>query len=228
MNFDKPRRPSRRPRDTQRQRVYRAEGSCPWYFKGQRIESVPEIQTYVDKLISSSWYRASFPSAPMVVKVHDGRGGYKARAGDFDIFLPTRMRTIAVILHELTHTIVSGMNRTLLRKGIVQLHPAHGWMFANTELALIRQVIGGKEAGELRTAFDVCGVRGSKLVIRKPTKREMTPEQKQAATARLAAWREKKRTDELFEGWRAAVAAKQPEMLTIEATILTVGFAKET
>lgn len=138
------------PRDSQRSRVYKAQGHVG---HGNRLETTAEIQSWVDKITSSRWWRSRYPWIKRV-KILPGRGCRKAlaingvyleeRKQGFDavIKLPKWARTPLTILHELTHIAIEPA-----RDG------AHGREFCRNYLTMVERWMGQETCQELRKAF---------------------------------------------------------------------------
>lgn len=195
-----PLRPStpsnRRPRDTQRQKVYDAEGAAFGYAPGHSVLAtpfkgygrsnltLPQAEAFVAKVTGSAWFERHYgPRWRIVVK--DGRGHRRAtstggRLGT--IQLPTWARMDWVILHEVAH------NVTTHRLGDDAAW--HGWQFAGTYLALVQHYLGADAAKALKAEF-----RRKKVRWTEPRSRTLSPEQAEAARARLAAVRAKRDAD---------------------------------
>lgn len=164
-----------RPRDSQKSKLYAAEREA---LEGLVAEQwgageVAVIQAWVDKILSSAWWRRRYPSVRKVV-VEDGAGHRSAMAKRRDlrliIELPLWARKDWVVLHELAHHATDAKHW-----GVA----AHGREFARVYVELVEHIMS-KEAGDaLRAAF-----REGKVKYSKP--RTMTAEQKRAAAERLA------------------------------------------
>ena len=169
-----------RERDSQRSKVYRAEGAAN--VEGQRIETIPEVKAYLKRIFSHEWFKRHHPHARRFI-VKDGRGRSKACGGatgwhSVRMSLPLWSRCEGVILHELAH----GLTTLKWGRGTAW----HGWEFCKTFLELVKHY-QGKEAGErLRLSFKEYRVRYCK-----PKRgRKLTPEQYEAACFRLEMARE--------------------------------------
>lgn len=157
-----------KPRDSQRLKVYRAEGVLR---NGKRFESVGEIQSYVDKLVSSAWFRHHYPLVPRI-KVKDGRGRTRAGgspSGRF-ITMPQWSRVEAVVLHEVAHVVAPD-------DGVAW----HGWEFCAEFLKLVRHQMGQEAHDKLKASF-----RQQKVRFTAPRTRNLTDEQRQVLRDRLA------------------------------------------
>lgn len=135
-------------RDTYRSKVYAAERAAfdhavehpEWRT---RIETVPEIQAYVNKLTNSAWFKRRWT-------LHNwrdnGRGAVTMKAGQGfrravayptsqTIYVPLWARKEWVICHELAHIVTP------------QSEPWHAWHFLQCYIELVNHVLG-KEAAE--------------------------------------------------------------------------------
>jgi len=147
--------PQKRPRDSQRSRLYSAErvlsnrdehgqpcGSVDW-------TTVAEVQAFVDRVTRSRWWKSRSRVGKIVVK--DGRGGMSARAyrsrGQSVIAIPRWARTRRVVLHELSHHLTPWTAA------------AHGNLFAANLVDLVRRWMGPDEAEALKESFRQAKVR---------------------------------------------------------------------
>lgn len=162
---------STRMRDSQRSKVYRAE-SVIISGAEERFRQVADIQSYVDRLVGSAWFRRRWPRVGKV-EVRPGYGARRALATFNIIKLPLWSRSQAVILHELAHVCVNYTD------GFE--YPAHGREFCSTFLALVRHELGDEAWRSLKDSFRRNRVKHT----RAPRTRPMTEEQKQAARERL-------------------------------------------
>ena len=93
----------KKPRDTQRRKVYTAENRVD---KGRKLETVPEMQGYVDQMLRSRWWKMKFPNVTHVL-VQDGRARKTAGAvfslRDPAIKMPRWSRRELFVLHEIAH-----------------------------------------------------------------------------------------------------------------------------
>jgi putative metallohydrolase (TIGR04338 family) len=136
-------------RDTQRSKLYRAEGVAT----GKSFADIAEVRAYVEKINRSAWWRShhKFPGIP--IEVTDGRGRRKACAlGMRTIKLPKWARYEEVVLHELAHTIITS------RFGYGGA-PAHGREFAKMLLLMVRHFMGKDDYETLKTSFKIAGVK---------------------------------------------------------------------
>ena len=172
-----------RARDSQRQKLYNAERFLQDF--GPRYETVPEIQAYVDHLLSSAWFRRRWPrTARKGIAVHDGRGRSRAVAetiwGVNVIKMPLWSRSKSIIIHEIAHHCSDEAH------GLRDV-AAHGWQFAGTLLELVTHEMGAEIGSELKESYKEGKVRYKAPRQRKP----LTPQQRDVlvqrmATARLA------------------------------------------
>jgi len=129
-----------RERDHQRSRLYAAETVLATVSR-RRIETIPDLQNYVDELCGEQWFQRRWGSHHLVVR--DGRGRRRAGAIGNIIRMPRHARFEWVVLHEVAHT----------------LTPAplawHGSYFANVYRELVRLRLGKAVAHELEVSFRV-------------------------------------------------------------------------
>jgi len=92
----------RKPRDSQRSRVYRAEHQVAQRLNEPNFGSVEETQEFVDAIVGSSWWRIAVPHRPTVL-VADGRGRRSGGSVGGEIRLPRLYRTPLIVFHELAH-----------------------------------------------------------------------------------------------------------------------------
>jgi len=135
----------RRPRDSQRSKLYRAERTVG---EGQHFPSVAHCQARVDQILASAWWQTRFPALDQV-QVRDGRG--RRHAGAFHnrgaISLPRWSRRERVILHELAHLATPAS------------FAAHGPEYAAVYLELVGHFMGAAAARDLAEAFRTHRVR---------------------------------------------------------------------
>jgi putative metallohydrolase (TIGR04338 family) len=152
-------RPKRRPRDSQRSKLYSAETAVAASLKGRGMElpsaaSVATVQEYVDRITQSAWWRDYGPKKRPHITVADGRG--RSRAGSFNyrarITVPRHSRVRRVILHELAHQVTDGRHGP-------DTHAGHGPEFAGYFLSLVRRFLGEEAALKLRLSYQDKGVK---------------------------------------------------------------------
>ncbi len=153
---------SKRARDNQRKRVYDSEKAIDdrpwdkskWCYKstcGGRLETVGEIEDFLDKIVRSRWMhtiaRKNGNFYVHAVIIRDGRGtrsGFAYRysmSGTAVLNLPRWSRSKLVILHEFAHTLTPD-NRA-----------AHGPEFCANFLDLVRRWIDKDTHAALKDSF---------------------------------------------------------------------------
>jgi putative metallohydrolase (TIGR04338 family) len=168
-----------RPRDTQRKRMYTAEHVLDQFAKPLR--EVSDVEKYVTRVLARQSILRRYPKLNPDVKVKDGRGTRRALAyGSHAISIPLWARNEGIVLHELAHTIAARHYRPYEIA-------SHGWQFAAIFLDLVKSMMGSAAHDALRAAFKTHKVRYTE-----PRRRDLTPEQKDALRARLAAMRASK------------------------------------
>jgi putative metallohydrolase (TIGR04338 family) len=168
-------------RDSQRSKVYAGEqmvrtilnhaslqghvtveshGSHLTVFPDRRFGQVQDVQSYVDRVLSLNWVRATWEQAYIPVKVRTRQGQAKAHYEPWNstIALPPfehgrawALREI-VVLHELAHHLSRGHG--------------HDEIFAGTFVALVEEIIGSEVALLLRTGILEQGARVQPFHIR--------------------------------------------------------------
>ena len=186
-----------RDRDTQRSRVYAAERSA-WRWldtPSSELLTIEQCQALVDKVLASKWL-ASQDDMKMQVSLVRRLGGVVVFAGTGNnATVEDRWGTSYGWYHRKMDTPSISLNRQGRQKSIVLhelahiLQPSgsagHGWQFCSIYLRLVRHFIGNEAHDRLKAEFKACKVRSTKP----RAKRTLTPEQREAATARLAAAR---------------------------------------
>lgn len=113
-------------KDYQKQRVYNSERCV-----GPRLETVPQMQSYVDKMVKSAWWKKRYPRVKRII-VKDGRGRRRACAeygyGYMVVKMPKWARNEGVLLHEMAHT--------------VNMSVKHGPKYVGNYLAMIDKAQG--------------------------------------------------------------------------------------
>lgn len=165
----------KKPRDSQRSRVYAAEGVIQQKAADPAFEELAACQKYVDRIRHSAWFRRHYPGALQYIRLKDGRGSTRARADNATIDLPRWGRQKAVILHELAHCVIRQTYGSRTMAG-------HGREWAAVYLALVRRWMGREAAAKLKASFQERRVRFR-------PKRHLSPETRQAAGERLRAVR---------------------------------------
>jgi hypothetical protein len=178
-----PSRKAREPRDSQRKKVYRAECVLNGFPKAAaRLETIDEIQKWVDKIVNSKSFRKRFGDRPWdrpeVIVSAGGHGRRRPVAyGTILNFHPcmkfpkwSRMKWI--ILHELAHICTFAKVKV---NGEWELTSSHGWKFCENFLWLVGRFIGVIEREALRISF-----KKNKVKFKPPRKRApLTKEQRE-------------------------------------------------
>lgn len=169
----------KRPRDSQRSKLYRAERA---YFGdemfGEKM-TLDECRKALDKILASAWVKRHYGARlGLGVDLLDGRGSRNGRAHSPmfcvpRIHLPKVCRTLPVLCHELAH-VVTPNDKT-----------AHGWQFALNYLRLVGHVLGQHRQLGLRESF-------RKHRVRYKRKRQLSPEQREALRQRMLKLREER------------------------------------
>lgn len=130
--------------DSRRSNLYRAESMFAKMMDVPRFrpefDSLEAVADYVRDLLRRAWWQRRYKR--LTIHVKDGRGGYNARAshGGSTIQLPRRSRSRLVLLHELTHTVVTPKRLP---------HASHGRLFA----ARFRELVGWEFGDTKREAL---------------------------------------------------------------------------
>jgi putative metallohydrolase (TIGR04338 family) len=126
-----------RPRDSQRARLYRAEGEVD---TGRRLPTVEKMQAYVDGLLGADWFLARW--GERTLEVRPGFGHRRATANEQGVLqMPKWARTELVLLHEVAHCLTP-----------VTVAP-HGPEYAGVLVALSRRAMSPGTAQSLEDAF---------------------------------------------------------------------------
>ena len=126
-----------RPRDSQRARLYRAEGDVA---TGRRLPTVERMQAYVDGLAAADWFVARWGGRSF--EVRPGFGHRRATADRNGVLqMPKWARTELVLLHEVAHCLTPAACAP------------HGPEYAGVLLALVRRGMGPAAAQSLEDAF---------------------------------------------------------------------------
>jgi len=169
---------SREARDSQRSKVYTAEGAIRGM--GETLPQVDDMQAYVDRLVKYAWFRRRYPAVNKI-NVRDGRGQRNAIAKWGNIIaMPKWSRREPIVLHEVAHHCTDSVYG---KRGVA----AHGWQFAATFLELVRYAMGEEAAKALRASY-----REHKVRYAEPRKgKTLTEAQRKEAVDRLTAARER-------------------------------------
>lgn len=132
----------KRPRDSQRARLYRAEAR----LRPRKLANIDECADFVDEVLADDWWQQRFRFEPPPRM----RPGYGARHAFFHwdregpcITLPKVHRSRMVVVHELTHY-------ALWKQPDIAYH---GPTFARVYLESVEQFCGTTTAGKLAAAF---------------------------------------------------------------------------
>ena len=126
-----------RPRDSQRARLYRAEGEVD---AGRKLPTVERMQAWVDGLVRADWFVGRW--GERAFDVRPGFGHRRATANaDGVLQMPKWARTELVLLHEVAHCLAPSTCA------------AHGPEYAGVLLSLARRGMGPGPAQSLEDAF---------------------------------------------------------------------------
>jgi putative metallohydrolase (TIGR04338 family) len=140
-------------RDSQRSKVYKAELYKLDEYRAPILETVAKIDAWVNgKILRSSWLRKNFPLAPEQLEIHPGFSRRKASGSIHGLWLPMWARSKLVILHEVSHSIVSSEHSRQSASG-------HGWQFTSTFLKLVKHFIGNAAHDQLKENYKKLGVK---------------------------------------------------------------------
>ena len=141
--------PSPRPRDSQRARLYRAEGEVD---AGRRLPTVERMQAWVDGLAATEWFVARWGAR--YFEVRPGFGHRRATADEDGVLqMPRWARSELVLLHEVAHCVTP------------VTFASHGPEYAGVLLALARRGMGPATAQALEDAFARERVRWSLAAV---------------------------------------------------------------
>lgn len=135
---------AKRPRDSQRQKLYNAEGVLAQFSRP--LLTVPEIQAYVDNLVKQKWFRDRY--GKRIIPVKDGRGtrnAYGWHSGP--ISMPRWSRQEYIVLHEVCHVVSSGFDA------------AHGPEFAGRFATIVFYALGREAEQALLDSYAEHGVK---------------------------------------------------------------------
>ena len=142
-NFSDSRMFGKPKRDFQRQRVYTAESRIG---KGKRLNSVKEMQSFVDSITSTPEFRIRFPRI-YSIDVKDGRGCRNALGSTTGwVKMPIWSRCEVIVIHEVAHVVSPWEEH-------------HGPKYCGNYLWLIHKVMGRGMYLELRESFLAHGVK---------------------------------------------------------------------
>ena len=173
----------RRPRDSQRSKVYLAEGVLNKH--STVLTTVEHVEAFAAKIWDIKRFHETYPRAfrwhKQPPRVKDGRGTRNATGGRYAINIPLWARNTRIVTHELAHTV------SLREYDDIAYH---GWEFCAVFLDLTLTMMGEDAHADLLESFKKHGVR-----YKKPGKRVMTDEQRQALIARMEMVRAARKKD---------------------------------
>lgn len=150
---------TRRPRDSQRSRVYRAEAPV----SSSPLPGLDACAAFADRVVGTLWWHERFPTATIdrVPRLRPGNGARQAFLRDEDdgthtMTLPRRYRTKGVVLHELAHWALREQPDL----------PDHGRTFTRVLLDATTAFIGPERAAALVEAY-----KSQKVRVAKPPRR---------------------------------------------------------
>ena len=125
-----------RPRDSQRARLYRAEGLVD---AGRRLPTVERMQTWVDAMAATDWFLARW--GVRAFEVRPGFGHRRATAHQNGVLqMPKWARTELVLVHEVSHCLTPATCAS------------HGPEYAGVLLTVARRAMGPGTAQLLEDA----------------------------------------------------------------------------
>jgi putative metallohydrolase (TIGR04338 family) len=130
--------PAPRPRDSQRARLYRAEGLVD---AGRRLPTVERMQAWVDALAATEWFVARWGARSFEVRPGFGHRRATADQANGVLQMPKWARSELVLLHEIAHCLTPAACAS------------HGPEYAGVLLALARRGMGVSTAQLLEDAF---------------------------------------------------------------------------
>lgn len=148
-------------RDSQRKRLYRAEDVIKFDGKGRAGDLPPmpgrtlaDVQSYVDRIVTSAWWRDYVGVLRTRVTVEAGKG---YNSSDYRSVIRLRWRTVTrfIVLHELAHQAADA------RYGARDVAP-HGPEFSGMLRSLVQRFMGQDCARQLAESFKTHRVK-SKL-----------------------------------------------------------------
>jgi putative metallohydrolase (TIGR04338 family) len=170
------------PRDSQRSRVYLADGAL-YDFPQTDVSTQAKYLKRASEIFESKWMRDRYPSItanPPRIEFSPSKRGASAWAYTIRTGTSAVIMREYIILHELAHVIESRMPFDRKRQ-------AHGWEFCEIYLSLVSRFMGAEAAARLKAAF-----KAHKARFTKPRTRTLTPEQRATMIERLAAARVKR------------------------------------
>lgn len=165
--------PAARPRDSQRSKVYAAERDAfPRSEIGPQWKTLGEVEAWIEKkVLTSAYVRKNYAIGYVGLRPGKGCRNAFANPDTYEITLPLWARKEWVVLHEISHLIVSS------RK-----HAFHGWKFCEVYLDLVRHCMGKEVHDRLKAEFKARNVK----FTAPRAKRQLTEEQKAVLRERMA------------------------------------------
>ena len=170
---------TRRPRDSQRSKVYRAENPVIDQYVIDKPMTLAQVRDYVKAIYQRERVRARFPRWRWGISVKVGSGRTRtsrawARTMSSEIvFAPGHLHLPMLVLHEVAHC-------------LSPVDARHGPVWVDNYLWLVRTVMGREAHDKLKAAFLAGGVK-----IKPKAKRTLTDEQRQALRDRMVALRQR-------------------------------------
>jgi len=144
--------PKPKPRDSQRRRLYAAEGQVA-AINRDMLPTVLDIEAFVDEMLASHWLRTQFtPRVLEQIRVVSGRENRAAYARGATISVPFWARSKFIVIHEVAHILCG----RYYGKDFIA---AHGPEFATLQVAMVTQFLGQADGLELHLAFMRFGVK---------------------------------------------------------------------
>jgi len=144
--------PKPKPRDSQRRRLYHAEGQVA-ALNRDLLPTVPDIEAFVDEMLASHWLRTQFtPRVLEQVRIISGRENRSAYAAGSTISMPHWARSKFIVIHEVAHVLCD----RYFGKDFIA---GHGVEFASLQVAMVSQFLGQADGLELHQAFMRWGVK---------------------------------------------------------------------
>lgn len=147
---------NKRPRDSQRQKVYDAGWSVD---QGEQFIHMRDLRAYVYKIYRSRWRKALYRKYNLDDRgfhlyVGDGRSRRKACMQNgwkrhYEIKFPRSMRSQLTILHEIAHVLVE----EIFTIGRGEKVAYHGREFCAFLFLLVRRWMGADAAKQLKAAY---------------------------------------------------------------------------
>jgi hypothetical protein len=131
-------------RDSQRQKVYDAER---FVTTRRQFGSLDEVKQFISTVVGSRWWKTKYPFARREFKFIVGPDWWRASMGWMGtLVLPKSKWNDFVVLHELTHV-------AMYKHRLGRNSPAHGRVFCNHLLQIIRRFAGDQSWEELKEGF---------------------------------------------------------------------------